>query len=273
MTSRPLILITNDDGIDSPGLHASANAVADLGDLLIVAPSTQKTGSGRSYPPIQDKAVYETTIPLAETHHVAYKADVSPAQAVSLAVFDLTPRPISLCISGINYGENVGSGVTISGTVGAALEAASFNIPSLAMSLETPPEYHLSHSREIDFTAAAHFTRIFAQHLLAKGLPQGVDMLKIDIPSAATPETGWRVGRISRQRYYEPIPSGRTHLAEQKVVGYRIGFDENKIEPDSDVYIVAVARQVAVVPMTMDLTAHRALPNLDSFYQPLVSAN
>lgn len=267
MTTRPLILITNDDGVDSPGLHASAQAVADLGDLLIVAPSIQQSGSGRSYPPIKDKAVYQTTVPLAEGPHVAYKAALSPAQAVSLAVFDLTPRPISLCISGINYGENIGSGVTISGTVGAALEATSFDIPAIAVSLEVSPEYHLTHNPETDFTAAAHFTRLFAQQILTKGLPSGADMLKIDVPATATPETAWQVGQISRQRYYQPIPSGRTALHEQKTIGYKIGFDADTVEPNSDVYLLAVAQQVSVVPMTFDLTAHHALAELADFYR------
>ncbi|MBI1880507.1 MAG: 5'/3'-nucleotidase SurE, partial [Chloroflexi bacterium] len=120
MTKRPLILITNDDGIDSPGLHAAAAAVADLGDLLIMAPNSQRTSAGRGFPPILDKVIYLTEIPLGHSSHPAYTADVSPAQAVQLALLELAKRPIDLCVSGINYGENVGSGVTISGTVGAA---------------------------------------------------------------------------------------------------------------------------------------------------------
>ena len=66
MTKRPLILITNDDGIDLPGLHAAAAALADLGDLLIMAPNSQRTGAGRGFPPVRDKAIYLTEIPLAQ---------------------------------------------------------------------------------------------------------------------------------------------------------------------------------------------------------------
>ncbi len=103
MADRPLILITNDDGIESPGLSAAVRAVADLGDLLIVAPSSQRTGAGRSYPPVHDKAIYPTEILLNGNHHPAYKADVSPAQAVMLAVLELAERPIDLCL---DFGQN-----------------------------------------------------------------------------------------------------------------------------------------------------------------------
>jgi 5'-nucleotidase len=266
VSQRPLILITNDDGIDSPGLHAAAEAVVGLGDLLIVAPTSQRTGAGRGFPPVHDKSIYPTEIPLGRSSYPAYKADVSPAQAVQLARLDLAERPITLCVSGINYGENVGTGVTISGTVGAALEAACSGIPALAVSLETPPQYHLSHSRDIDFSAAAHFTRHFAQHLLQNGLAPGVDLLKIDIPSSATPHTPWRVGRISRQRYYQASSSGRLSLEEQKEITYRIHVQHDGLEPDTDIHLLLIDKVVAVVPMTIDLTARISLNELAQFF-------
>lgn len=266
MTNRPFILVTNDDGIASPGLHAAAEAVADLGELLIVAPSTQRTSAGRGFPPVHDKAIYTIEIPLNTGPHPAYTADVSPAQAVQLALIELAARPIDLCVSGINYGENVGSGVTISGTVGAALEAACSGIPALAISLETPQEYHYSHSTEIDFIVAAHFAQQFARQILSQGFPPGVDFLKVDVPAGATRQTPWRVGRVSRQRYYETVPSGRTRLDEQKAVTYRVHINPNGLEPDSDIHILTVDKMVAVVPMTIDLTAPIPLPEITRFF-------
>jgi 5'-nucleotidase len=185
---------------------------------------------------------------------------------VQLALLELAKRPVDLCVSGINYGENVGSGVTISGTVGAAIEAACSGIPSLAVSLEVEQQYHYSHSTDIDFVVAALFTRQFAQQILSQGLPPGVDFLKIDVPSGAVPRTPWRIGRVSRQRYYEAIPSGRTRLDEQKAPGYRVKINHNGLEPDSDIHILAVDRMVAVVPMTVDLTAPVPLGELTQFF-------
>jgi 5'-nucleotidase len=253
MEKRPLILLTNDDGVHSPGLRAVAHAVSDLGDLLIAAPATQQSGAGRSYPPTMDKKISTTSIQLNGSTHPAFAAKVSPAMAVSLGVLELAPREIDLCISGINYGENIGSGVTVSGTVGAAIEAACYNIPALALSLETLPEYHLSHSEAVDFSVAAHFARLFTQIVLNQGLPGNVDLLKIDVPATATADTPWKTGRVSRQRYYEVLPN--QDKPKGVSLGYHTRVNHNNLEPDSDVRIFAVDRQVSVVPMTIDLTA------------------
>ena len=266
MSRQPLILITNDDGIDSPGLHAAAAAVADLGDLLIMAPTHQHSGAGRSFHFKSDNAIYATEIPLNGIAHLAYKADMSPAQAVASAVLELAERPIDLCISGINYGENIGSGITASGTVGAALEAAGSNIPALAVSLETSKEFYLSHSREIDFSAAEHFVRFFAQRTLERGLPAGVDLLKIDVPATATPQTPWKMTSISRQRYFEGVKTNRLRLDEPATIDYQIVVNYDKLEPDSDIHTMLVKKEVSVAPMTIDLTAKVALENVSKFF-------
>ncbi|MDM8532766.1 5'/3'-nucleotidase SurE [Anaerolineales bacterium HSG25] len=273
MNNRPLILITNDDGIESPGLHASVAALADLGDLLIIAPKQQQTGSGRSYPRIKDAAIYPITVTAPAYYtdktreYSAYMVDMTPAQTVDIGVLDLATRPIDVCVSGINYGENIGSGITASGTVGAALEAAILGIPSLAMSLETLPQYHFNYSNEIDFRASAHFTRYFTQQVLSQGLPPKTDLLKIDVPSSATMETAWRTARVSRQSYYVPLPSGRTELNEQKPLGYTTSYNPDTLEPDSDIYITMIDKQVAVVPIQIDMTAENALSSMDQLYR------
>lgn len=255
MTNRPLILITNDDGIESPGLHAAARAVADLGDLLIMAPSKQQTGAGRSYRNEINGTIHAVPILLNGASHPAHTADVTPAQAARLGIEELAERPVDLCISGINFGENIGSGVTISGTVGAAIEAACANIPALAVSFETPQAYHLNPSNDIDFTVAGHFTRYFAQEILAKGLPAQTDLLKIDVPASATAQTEWRMAKISRQRYYQSTPRRQAQIDAPPDFGYRIHFNPEALEPESDIYVFAVEKLVSVVPMTIDLTA------------------
>ncbi|RME45807.1 MAG: 5'/3'-nucleotidase SurE, partial [Caldilineae bacterium] len=197
-SQRPLLLITNDDGIASPGLHAAAEAVAPLGDLLIVAPHHQQTGAGRSFRPLTDHRIYRHTLDIAGRPVTAYSIKGTPAQVVNAALLDLADRPVALTISGINFGENIGSGVTISGTVGAALESASHGVPALAVSLETPPEYHNAPSADVDFSAAAHFTRLFARKALSLcPFPADVDVIKVDVPATATPATPWRVTSVS----------------------------------------------------------------------------
>ena len=119
------------------------------------------------------------------------------------------PRWPDLVVSGINYGENLGTGITASGTVGAALEAAALGIPALAVSLQTHPDDYYSYSREVNFSPARHFTTLFARILLDRRLPLDVDLLKIDIPDGATLETPWEMTRLSRHRYYALRPPRR----------------------------------------------------------------
>ena len=253
--SSPLILVTNDDGIHSPGLHAVVKAVCDLGEVVVAAPRQQRTGASRSYPPVRDKRIYREEMPVDCGHVVAYGLETSPAQAVLSAMLDLLPRQPDLLISGINFGENLGTGVTVSGTVGAAIEAATFGVPGLAVSLETPKEFHYRHSPTVNFEVAAAFTRRFARMMLAGQLPPDVDILKLDVPQDATPNTPWRLTRVSRQRYHVPRPSGRQSLTDQKGIDYAVEVDLNTLEPDSDIYALAIDRVVAVSPLSIDLTA------------------
>jgi len=263
----PFILVTNDDGIRSPGLHAAVKAVCDLGEVMVAAPRRQQTGASRSYPPVNDKAIYVEEIPVNCQTVTAYGFEASPAQAVMAALLDLAPRPPSLLVSGINFGENVGTSVTTSGTVGAAIEAASFGIPSLAVSVETPKEFHYNHSDTVDFTAAAAFTRRFAKIVLAGAMPSGVDILKIEVPSDATLDTPWRMVRVSRQRYYLPLPSGRRELGDQKGIDYTQVVNWDTLEADSDIHALAMDRVVSVAPLSIDLTARVDLASLAAEFQ------
>ncbi len=260
--STPLILLSNDDGIYSPGLAAAAEALEGLGELLIVAPKRQQTSTGRSYDRRNTTAISEKWLKIAGRKIRAYAVDGTPAQAVMLGLYKIAPRRPSLLVAGINYGENLGSGVTISGTVGACLEGASSFIPSLAVSAETAIEHHYNTVDTIDFTIAKHWTRHFAHSILANGLPPGVDILKVDVPATATLETPWRITRLSRQRYYLPLVPSDTESPRQDSIGYYIGVDHESLEPDSDIYAFVVDRVISVTPLTIDLTAHTDLSDL-----------
>lgn len=249
-----LILLTNDDGIQSPGLRAAAEALAALGWVTVVAPREQWSGAGRSLPSTTGGVIHARKQEIGGDHWEVFAVDGTPAQAVQHGLLELVPRRPDLVVSGINYGENVGSGITISGTVGAAMEAASMGIPSLAVSLETPKEYHLSHSDEIDFSAAAHFTRFFASLLLTMPCPPDVDLLKVDIPADATPQTAWRLTRLSRQRYFLPVKPQRDSFADRARVDYS-RFIEPGLEPNSDVAALANERIVSATPLSLDLTS------------------
>ena len=256
--TRPLILLTNDDGVMSPGLAAAAEAAHDLGELLIVAPATQQTGMGRASPAIAGGAITEETVHGDSRELPAYAVAGSPAQAVIYGVMVLAPRRPDLVISGINYGENPGTCVTSSGTVGAALQGAEFGIPALAVSLETDKQYHYQHGEDVDWRVAAQFTRQMAQAVLTAQLPFDVDVLKIDVPADATTETPWRITRQSRQSYYREFRPDGTQADDRTGwvhLDYDVIIDWDTLEPDSDIAAFVRDRVISVTPLSQDLTS------------------
>ncbi len=257
-SKRPLILFTNDDGIASPGLWTVAQAFQDMAEVLIVAPMRQQSGTGRSLPNDSTGAI----IPQEGKPLPAFSVDGTPAQAVQHGIMEIAPRKPDLVISGINYGENTGNGVTISGTVGAALEAASFGVPAMAVSQQTDHNLHLTYSRAVDFTSGAHFTRRFAQWMLSEEMPFDLDVLKIDLPHTVTNDTPWRMTRLSRKRVYWPVVPDRTTSYSPQTLGYAMELNPEEAEPDSDVYAVFADQIVSVTPMSLDMTSRIDLGEL-----------
>ncbi len=262
MKTEPQILLTNDDGIKSPGLWAAAEALGELGYVTVIAPRKQSSGTGRSFSSTEDGRVHQEKLTVNGKDWTVYALGGTPAMAVLYGIFDLIPGKPDLIVSGINYGLNVGSGVTVSGTVGAALEGAAAGIPSLAVSLETEKEYHTSYSQEIDFTTAGFFTGYFAQRLLEKNLPPDVGVLKVEVPADASRETPWQITRLSALRFYEPIPSEDRSERGVKTLGYEIAQDYDQSPPGTDSHAVVNQRIVAVTPLSLDLTSRVDLDQL-----------
>jgi 5'-nucleotidase len=265
MPRKPQILLTNDDGILSPGLWAAAEALSALGFVTVAAPREQSSGAGRSLPATSDGIIRVETVEVHGQQWQVYAIGGTPAQAVLHAVLEIMPDTPDLLVSGINYGENMSTGITASGTVGAALEAASLGIPSIAISVETRREQHLSYSTEVDFSASAHFAAFFGGLLLERGLPEGVDVLKVDVPSDATPQTAWQWTRLSRQRYYKPAKPERASWDVRGAVGYDMSFDFETEPEETDVYTLLKKRLVSVTPLTLDLTAGVDFHDLEGF--------
>jgi 5'-nucleotidase len=261
-SGKPQILLTNDDGIRSDGLWSAAEALSELGFVTVAAPRDQHSGAGRSMPFSSDGVLREEEVTIHGVTWKVYAVGGSPAQTVQHGILELMDRPPDLVVAGINRGENLTVSITISGTVGAALEGAAFGIPSMAVSLEMPKEHQWGDAK-IDFSTAAHFTARFGQILLEGQTFPDVDVLKIDVPSDATTETPWRLTRLSRSQYYVPQSPVRERLDESVRVDFEIQFDEDKLELDSDVYAVRVAREVSVTPLSLDMTARVDFGDLD----------
>jgi 5'-nucleotidase len=264
MEKRLKILLTNDDGIQSPGLWAAAKALSQLGYVTVAAPRDQSTATGRSLPLTSDGTIVSKQMKIGEQDWTVYAVGGSPAQVVLHAVLEIMDGYPDLVVSGINYGENVGHSITVSGTIGAALEAASLGIPALAVSLQVgDPKDWVRHSPEIDFSVAAHFTRYFADLVVKRDLPDDIDVLKIDVPNDATVDTPWRTTHIGRHRYFFPIARRKGPLDEKGFIGVYRKIAPEELEPRSDLYTLLYDRMVSVTPLSLDMTSRVALDTLE----------
>ena len=258
---RYQILLTNDDGINSPGLWAAAEALSHLGYVTVAAPRQQATSMGRAMPPSSDGKLTPVKMLIGEQEWTVYAVGGTPAQAVFHAVEELLPERPDLLVSGINYGENVGSGITGSGTVMAALEGAAAGIPSLAVSAQLLDSNWFDYSN-LDFSGAAYFTEFFARKLLERRqsgdfLPgeEDVALLKIDVPFQATPQTPWRITRQSLHRYYRASVDPRRSLEDTASVRVKVDVKPGETPEDTDVHTLLFDHAVSVTPISLDMTS------------------
>ncbi len=198
------ILLTNDDGIDSPAIVPLANALSAIGDVTVVVPDSERSWIGKAITRVGDIVVAEHEVDgRSITTATGY-----PADCVQLGVFNLADEPPELVVSGINIGANYGSGFIIgSGTVGACFEASVCGLPALALSAHVDGEWdawqrHMSSPASVpDWERLARVGAALAREIVDGGFPAEVDVLSANLPSAATIETPWRVGPLAHTGY------------------------------------------------------------------------
>jgi len=266
-TTKPQILLTNDDGIDSPGLWAAAEALSELGYVWVAAPRDQASSTGRSMPLNSDGRITVQNLTVYGQEWTVHAVGGTPAQTVQHAIFEIIGQAPDLVVSGINYGLNIGLSVTVSGTVGAAMESYSLGIPSIAVSLETSQEHFFTYSEEIDFSAAAYFTQKFARHLLNPDLDLGTRFLKIEVPAEATRETEWAISRLCIDRFYRVLKPEKRDWNEPFKLGFSVRDDFENLDSGTDLYTTMIERKVAVTPMTMDMTAPVSFERMTAQFQ------
>ena len=249
-----LILLTNDDGINAPGIAAMYHELLALGEVFVVAPETVQSAKGHGITLATPLLTSKMTVPNAFT---GIAVDGSPADCVKLAVNQLLPRRPDLVVSGINAGANVGVNVIYSGTVAAALEAAFLGLPAIATSL------FLRNHIPTDFARAAVLSRGVIEQILARGLPAG-QMMNINLPALRSdqPSPAIRVVRQCTRPWVDTYerrqdPRGRDYFWNNSV------FTLGETEGDTD---VAAIREgcIAVTPLQFDLTDHAKLARWDT---------
>lgn len=248
---KPVILITNDDGITAPGIKNLIEAVKDLGKVVVVAPDKPQSGMGHAI---------TIGIPL-RLHKVnlfegieAYQCSGTPVDCVKLAVDKVLHHKPDICLSGINHGANHSINVIYSGTMSAAVEAAIESIPSVGFSL-------LDYSLEADFTASRKYAKMIVQQLLQSKLDKHC-VLNVNIPIAKVDEIkGLKICRQAYAKYEEDFveredPHGRKYYW---LTGEFVNFDEGD---DTDVWALA-NKYVSVVPVQFDLTHYKLKQQLE----------
>ncbi len=255
MKAKPLILLVNDDGIMSPGLIALSRAVAELGEVLVVAPWKQQTSMSRAYVGYENLGVIESV-----EEHVfgkdikAFSVVGSPAHCVVYAVLEIAGRKPDLCISGINYGENLGKTISYSGTIGAALQAADFDINTIAVSRPAALHEINGEYAELDWSLAQKAAYIWAKKVLNHGMTECARILNINVPERLSDVYRQRLTvQSSKDMFIYEQPASRDFGKPYKIPSKkRQNFDD--IEMNSDIWAVCVDGVVSVTPMKYDLT-------------------
>jgi 5'-nucleotidase len=250
-TPRPLILLSNDDGVNARGLAAAEEALAPLGDVIVAAPDRERSATSHSIS-------LDRPLRADEVRPGVFSIDGTPVDCVYLALLHLVPRKPDLVVSGINHGYNLGSDVFYSGTVAAAVEGALRGVPGMAFSLEW--------RRQSDFGPTAAFVRALVGEVLARGpgaIPPGA-LLNVNAPAAEI--TGYEITFLGR-RVYRDLVDVRHDLRGRAY--YWIGGPEAEVEdlPGSDTNAVR-ARRVSVTPLGLDLTSRALIADLSGWRVP-----
>jgi 5'-nucleotidase len=247
------ILVTNDDGVHSDGIHALAAALSHAGEVTIVAPHVEASAIGHAL-------TLRRPLRMERLRDRVYEVDGTPTDCVNVALTQLFASPPDLIVSGINKGYNLGDDVTYSGTVSGALEGALLGIPSIAVSLERGAEY--------DFRTAADAAALIGVAVLERGLPARV-FLNMNVP-AGMPR-GMRVTVQARRNHLTVVaerldPRGRAY--------YWIEEGQNDWEPhDRSDYQAVRDGYISVTPLQPDLTAYDALAAVEEQLVPRASAS
>jgi 5'-nucleotidase len=252
---RPLILVTNDDGITAPGIRTLIEVMKTIGDVCVVAPESPQSAMGHAIT-IHDTLYCDPVQVDSAATQKEYQCSGTPVDCVKLAVNEILKRKPDLCVSGVNHCSNSSINVIYSGTMSAVVEAGTMGIPAIGFSL-------LDYSMDADFEATKKYIKKMVSQCLKNGLPKGV-VLNVNIPKLPEEKIkGIRVCRQAKAHWEENFdkrtnPLGRDYYW---LTGEFVNEDQGE---DTDEWALANG-YVSVVPVQFDLTAHHAITNINSW--------
>lgn len=243
MNNKPFFLITNDDGIHSPGLEALAQALSTLANCVVIAPDRDNSAVSHSL-------TMNCPLRVTRINEGFYTLDGTPTDCVAIGLNKIVKQKPDLLVSGINPGPNLGDDISYSGTVSAAVEGTMYSIPSLAVSLAGDAPY--------DFTNPAKIAAKLAKQILKQGLPKDT-LLNVNVPSGSS-VSRMKVIRQGRRLWDNAIqetldPWGRKHYW----IGGGTPYPDSR--KDTDVYAIQNGF-ISVTPIHLDLTNHPGIDHL-----------
>lgn len=253
--TRPLILVTNDDGITAPGIRALIKVACKIGRVVVVAPDSPQSAMGHAITINNTLYCDKVTID-AHASHEEYRCSGTPVDCVKLATQEILQKKPDLCISGINHGSNSAINVIYSGTMSAAVEAGIEGIPAIGFSL-------LNYSMDANFEPALPFIEKIIRQVLRETLPKGI-VLNVNIPDIPHSEIkGIRIARQANARWKENFDKRKNPMGREYywLTGDFINEDKGQ---DTDEWALQ-NHYISVVPTQFDLTAHHFIDDLNSW--------
>lgn len=253
MADRPLILVTNDDGITAPGIRTLISVMNTIGNVIVVAPDSPQSGMGHAI--TVNATLYLEKVDI-DGNQPEYSCSGTPADCVKLAVREILNRKPDICVSGINHGSNSSINVIYSGTMSAALEAGIEGIPAIGFSL-------LDYNWNANFEHCKSYVETITRQVLENGLPDGV-VLNVNLPNLDKKDIkGIKVCRQARANWVEEFdkrtnPMGRDYYW---LAGKFVNMDNGE---DTDEWALENG-YVSVVPVQFDLTAHHTIQQLNNW--------
>ena len=251
---RPLILVTNDDGINAPGIRTLISVVKNIGDVIVVAPDSPQSGMGHAI--TINSTLHSSRITPKNSEIIEYSCSGTPADCVKLAINELMPRKPDLCVSGINHGSNSSINVIYSGTMSAAIEAGIEGVPAIGFSL-------LDYSWNADFSHSKDFITKITLNALNNGIPKGV-VLNVNIPAVKKSDIkGVKICRQAKAYWVEEFDKRKNPLGQEYywLTGKFVNKDQGE---DTDEWALK-NNYISIVPVEFDLTAHHAIQGLNEW--------
>jgi len=254
MSNKPLILVTNDDGINAPGIRALIAVMAEIGDVVVVAPDSPQSAMGHAI--TINNTLHINKISKEGAAITEYSCSGTPVDCVKIAVNEIMKRKPDLCVSGINHGSNSSINVIYSGTMSAAVEAGIEGIPAIGFSL-------LDYNWNANFEEIKSFVKKIATEVLSNQLPEGV-ILNVNFPKLSAEEIkGVKICRQAKALWEERFDKRQTPMGKDYywLTGTFVNLDKGE---DTDEWALAHG-YISIVPVQFDLTAHHAIQNLNTW--------